>query len=1687
MSVLSWAERLNAALAEFSDRGGPEVGRSYYLPATVLGHAVTARVTDVQTGKALVTAGDAAGHGVWVPVPSFGWFLDDMRGRIDVPPGSGDQALESLARGEGEFLGKGDDGICFATPQGEVVKASTTVPRRPLMDDHRTPEEAADNLRAQYEKAERLRSLGVPVPPSRFAQHAGRAYVVMPRLDIPERLNHQQLLQVRDALGVMHSAGWALRDRPQLGVHVAGDGRLYLFDTGKATDAASDGDVENDVKEFKRLAGANGLAEVAADFGQERWPAGTPGGLGGKFKPKDGAPAAGAAGATTPSLAVEERDKVAGAARILLGREVSDADLAGLAGNPPGGDLVVYYHPPFEVALDEAGKKYGKRPGIDVEIKGDGYKGVVSLQMHTYGHRVPGLNGKVVLYVGSLDVDAAHRGRGIATHIIANAVDAARRLGVRYVTLYAEGDPGSSTNGYYTWPRMGFDAEIPPHLVKIKLPPEFQDARTVLDVLARPGGRAFWLEHGYRNFCVFDTDPASKSSKVLAAYLEERKARLASQPAAHSAEPGLSPLEEAALDAVWDRIEKGGWDSLSPPTPLGVGGADFAQERWPAGTPGGLGGKFKPGGGDDAPPPEAPPPSEPRPAVKAATPREKAAAATARSIDQGDYFAARHSAVPNAGEDIALSARHVRNAWRGLEDAERQGTAAELVTRDQLFKNEPLNILAGVGPATALSSLAAHLAVRQFPASPESKYAFRRTGEQKKQDRENYLDAYRAVKAAAEKAAATGAGPGQVLKSVQAAVHAEVQRLREKSGRYDPVANSLTVTAARLRVFDSPRWQRKADAAAQVFDFVSRVQKKYGPDVGQDTLARVAEHVKDVLEGDSFNKTFGTVKGKGGQLNPADLYVNHAERVGGSVVDASTVKAATSYMTDSLKLRGIQYGNSVTDDERQHHLKFAAESLADLTDVLGLAPEDASLGGQLGIAFGARGKGNALAHYEPALRVINLTRKNGVGSLCHEWGHFFDNMMGRRAGTSHGDDSYLSALVHASGRYQANPTNHPAPGVAAAMAGVKLAMEPVRRRVLQWLRDNPDKVPPSKVPYWASTPEMFARCFEGHVGHKLAARGRKNTYLAGVMPHPLWPTGEETAALAPAFDALFAAYSSSRPPAAMGEGGPHTGPRGGTYWVTAGGSKEYRQPGPPRRPAGYVPGTQDSSPNKALPEEARPHADAEQAQALYRYTAHSDLVINPHLRAEVRPPGRHGDDHDAVQRLFSSLEKFPEPVHVQRGLRLDAKGTEEFLDKLRAGASAGTPVVMGGYLSTTTLPHVPGVWGGNVVLHIRAVKGIDMRPFARADRTGEDELLLDERSQFHVGSIAKDAEGKWEINLTQLPEPAGPWKKKGFLAAAVAKLKLKAAAMSGDDHAGRFIDTDHSHVLSFPTREGYEAYCRVHGLHPHPPAPVPGEDLGFASGPFAGPRGGTYWVTDSGNKSYRQPKPDDAPPPAPPALPPAGPAGGTDEYVLRAGAHEALDGWLKASDLPAKKAQFFRDTMRGVMGRMPAGSLAEFLRNAGSVKFLGSTTDVTREARAAFAVRAGKGYRFAGVVYWENEGDDPCRVLLDGDSYPAFTPKMLNNLKTMPGVSQEEYLARGTYAHEIGHAIDVRFRHSDTPEWRAAFRGEIDRPGYPLSRYATESPAEAWAEYARLLFSRPEAARDRFPKCYAVWRQRGLA
>jgi len=235
-----------------------------------------------------------------------------------------------------------------------------------------------------------------------------------------------------------------------------------------------------------------------------------------------------------------------------------------------------------------------------------------------------------------------------------------------------------------------------------------------------------------------------------------------------------------------------------------------------------------------------------------------------------------------------------------------------------------------------------------------------------------------------------------------------------------------------------------------------------------------------------------------------------------------------------FRLRGIQFGNWVTQKERQDFLDQAWDALNDLMDICGLPPEAASINGFIeGFAFGSRGKPGSAAHWEPEHRVLHLTRKRGAGALAHEWAHAMDNYLGvaayRALVSAAGDypppqyeqkhnliHAFLSTLRETGGVFP--PTK--------AMMRVKVVMrnrggndDPLCRNRSTYFA-HARQIDGVGGTYWQSNEELWARAFEAWVHDALEASARRSDFLVYGVDEECWdkagrpspyPLGEERA------------------------------------------------------------------------------------------------------------------------------------------------------------------------------------------------------------------------------------------------------------------------------------------------------------------------------------------------------------------------------------------------------------------------------------------------------------------------------------------------------------------------------------------------------------------------------------------------
>lgn len=222
-------------------------------------------------------------------------------------------------------------------------------------------------------------------------------------------------------------------------------------------------------------------------------------------------------------------------------------------------------------------------------------------------------------------------------------------------------------------------------------------------------------------------------------------------------------------------------------------------------------------------------------------------------------------------------------------------------------------------------------------------------------------------------------------------------------------------------------------------------------------------------------------------------------------------KASEDFWTNTLKFKGVEFGNWLSQDDRRANMDMAAEAFLDLASVLGIEPASISFDGRLGIGFGSRGRGSALAHYEPNYEVINLTKLKGAGSLAHEWFHGLDDQIAKNSHIY----GKLASQTHCS---------------YAVDKLIDTMMYDENYRKTEFYKGSQlfDAIySKSGNGYWASACEMAARAFACYVTDKLSEKGFRNDYLSGhseccrTEDFAAIPQGDERKRINAAFDELF--------------------------------------------------------------------------------------------------------------------------------------------------------------------------------------------------------------------------------------------------------------------------------------------------------------------------------------------------------------------------------------------------------------------------------------------------------------------------------------------------------------------------------------------------------------------------------------
>lgn len=205
-------------------------------------------------------------------------------------------------------------------------------------------------------------------------------------------------------------------------------------------------------------------------------------------------------------------------------------------------------------------------------------------------------------------------------------------------------------------------------------------------------------------------------------------------------------------------------------------------------------------------------------------------------------------------------------------------------------------------------------------------------------------------------------------------------------------------------------------------------------------------------------------------------------------------------------------------------------------------------------------------------------------------------------------------------------------------------------------------------------------------------------------------------------------------------------------------------------PHGFTPPKSSSpkgtpvGPNLSVPSATRPHATPEEAKALAQY---ADVGTYYNLNKTLRDGGAlpkvgalgrlfGGKDlagvHEQMQKLFARTAVTDTPMTLKRGL--DLKSPDELGQKMLNLANGGV-VKLPGYQSTSSVQSADSKGGfvGNFKFTIHAVHGIDMSPYSTFP--DEKEVLLNHASEYKVGKVEKAPDGKWSVELFQLPPKKG--------------------------------------------------------------------------------------------------------------------------------------------------------------------------------------------------------------------------------------------------------------------------------------------------------------------------------------------
>ncbi|WP_436660330.1 LPD1 domain-containing protein [Acinetobacter sp. P1(2025)] len=225
-----------------------------------------------------------------------------------------------------------------------------------------------------------------------------------------------------------------------------------------------------------------------------------------------------------------------------------------------------------------------------------------------------------------------------------------------------------------------------------------------------------------------------------------------------------------------------------------------------------------------------------------------------------------------------------------------------------------------------------------------------------------------------------------------------------------------------------------------------------------------------------------------------------AIRIGKDYRDGQSV--SIDKFNETFNFLGIEWGNYVTQNERQLYLDRIFDAFNDMCSLFGLPSTFASLGGRLGLAVGSRGNNRASAHFDLSRWLMHFVKTKSVGAFSHEFGHALDAYLAKRNNITHSYNgmNYRFATDFFFHRCRSHPSSdencdffRDAPkefiNLMRCIKFNEYGGKSGFYKNAMILDQN------RSSDYWSQPTELFARAFESWCEDSLIKRGHINEFL----------------------------------------------------------------------------------------------------------------------------------------------------------------------------------------------------------------------------------------------------------------------------------------------------------------------------------------------------------------------------------------------------------------------------------------------------------------------------------------------------------------------------------------------------------------------------------------------------------------